>query len=107
MDVKSTFQELQSRMNENPEGIKGLNAVYQFNLNEDKIYQISFHEGNVEMYEREEKSPDCILELSDENVLKMIEGNFNTTMAYMTGKLKVKGDLGLALKLQSALEKYQ
>ncbi|MCG1020181.1 SCP2 sterol-binding domain-containing protein [Sutcliffiella horikoshii] len=107
MDVKRTFQELQIKMNENPKGIHGLHAVFQFNLNENKVYQFSFCEGNVKMSEGEVNPPDCILQLSDENVLKMMEGNFNATMAYMTGKLKVKGDLGLALKLQSALEKYQ
>jgi putative sterol carrier protein len=84
-----------------------LNGVYQFNLNESRKYQFDFREGKVEMIEGTEKHPDCTLELSDENVLKMIEGNFNTTLAYMTGKLKVRGDLGSALKLQSALEKYQ
>ncbi|KMJ58207.1 hypothetical protein AB685_09840 [Bacillus sp. LL01] len=107
MSVENAFQELQLKMNAQPEGIQRLNAVYQFNLNDDKVYQFAFHEGQVEMAEGEGKSPDCTLQLSDENVLKMIEGNFNTTMAYMTGKLKVKGDIGLALKLQSALEKYQ
>lgn len=107
MDVKSSFQELQMKMNEEPEGIKYLNAVFQFNLNEGKVYQFSFHEGVVEVSVKEAQSPDCILQLSDENVLKMMKGNFNTTMAYMTGKLKVKGDLGLAMKLQSALERYK
>ncbi|WP_339149719.1 MULTISPECIES: SCP2 sterol-binding domain-containing protein [unclassified Sutcliffiella] len=107
MDVKSTFQELQMKMNEEPEGIKDLNAIFQFNLSEGKVYQFSFHEGVVEMSAEEAHSPDCILQLSDENVLKMMKGDFNTTMAYMTGKLKVKGDLGLALKLQSALERYK
>lgn len=107
MSVEIAFQELKKKMNEQPEGIQRLNAVYQFDLNDGKVYQFSFQNGQVEMGVGGEKEPDCTLQLSDENVLKMIDGDFNTTMAYMTGKLKVKGDLGLALKLQSALEKYQ
>lgn len=107
MMVKKAFQNLQEKMNMNPEGIQKLSAVYQFDLTESGTYQVSFSDGLVGLMEGKEKQADCTLQLSDENMLKMLEGNFNTTMAYMTGKLKVKGDLGHALKLQAALEKYQ
>ncbi|WP_223700617.1 SCP2 sterol-binding domain-containing protein [Sutcliffiella deserti] len=107
MDVEIAFQQLVQKMNQEPEGIKNLNAIYQFDLSEGKTYQFSFEKGHVDMFEGSDKAADCTLQLSDENVLKMIAGDFNTTMAYMTGKLKVKGELGQALKLQSALEKYQ
>jgi putative sterol carrier protein len=33
----------------------------------------------------------------------MIGGSLNPQMAFMTGKLKVKGDMSLALKLQAVL----
>ncbi|QFT88456.1 SCP-2 sterol transfer family protein [Bacillus sp. THAF10] len=107
MSVQAAFEELIEKMNGNPEGIQRLNAIYQFNLSDEKIYQIQFQNGQVAMQLGEVAQPDCTLQLSDENILKMIAGNFNTTMAFMTGKLKVTGDIGLALKLQSALEKYQ
>ncbi len=35
--------------------------------------------------------------------MSMIQGSLNPQMAFMTGKLRVKGDMGLALKLQSIL----
>ncbi|CAG9620495.1 SCP2 sterol-binding domain-containing protein [Sutcliffiella rhizosphaerae] len=107
MSVESAFNGLQVKMNVNPEEIQRLNAVYQFNLSEGKVYQVSFNDGHVNMENGEKLDPQCTLQLSDENVLKLIDGSFNTTMAFMTGKLKVTGDIGLALKLQSALEKYK
>jgi putative sterol carrier protein len=33
----------------------------------------------------------------------MINGKLNGQMAFMTGKLKVAGDMGLAMKLQTLL----
>ena len=42
---------------------------------------------------------DCTLEISTKNALKMLDGDLNPMMAYMTGKLKVKGDMGVAMKI--------
>jgi putative sterol carrier protein len=33
----------------------------------------------------------------------LTEGKLDGTMAFMSGKLKVKGDMGLAMKLQTLL----
>jgi putative sterol carrier protein len=38
---------------------------------------------------------------------EMLIGNLNATAAFMAGKLKVKGNLGLAMKLQTVLGKYE
>ena len=43
---------------------------------------------------------DCTISTSEENFLKIISGEQNPTTAYMTGKLKIKGDMGAAMKLQ-------
>ena len=108
MSVKQHLVDLQQKMNSNPEGIARLQAVYQFDLTGDveEQYQVKFENSSAQLFETTELEPDCTLQLSGENLLKLLSGNFNTTMAFMTGKLKVKGDITLALKLQSALEKY-
>ena len=107
MSVKQAFEELQKKMTETPEGIARLSSVYQFDLTDDETYQIEFNEGTVAISEGTAKDADCTLQLSSGDVLKFIDGKLNTTMAFMTGKLKVKGDITLALKLQSAIEKYR
>lgn len=37
----------------------------------------------------------------------MLLGNLNGTAAFMTGKLKIKGDMSKAIKLQTILSKYE
>ena len=43
---------------------------------------------------------DCTFSASEENFEKIASGEQNATTAYMTGKLKIKGDMGAAMKLQ-------
>ena len=43
---------------------------------------------------------DCTFSASEESFAKIVEGEQNPTTAYMTGKLKIKGDMGAAMKLQ-------
>ena len=40
----------------------------------------------------------------DQDLQKLIDGNLNPTLAYMTGKLKVEGSMGVALKISQLLE---
>ena len=46
-------------------------------------------------------SPNITLTMKESDYLDMINGKLNGQMAFMTGKLKIAGDMGLALKLQS------
>jgi putative sterol carrier protein len=47
---------------------------------------------------------DTTMTLSLENLQKLIDGQLNATLAYMTGKLKVEGSMGVALKINQLLE---
>lgn len=109
MTVKETYLTLAEKMNQNPEGINGENIVYQFDLSgkEEGTFQIKIADDKVECKEGTPFEPKCTLALSDQNFLKLLNGNLNPTMAYMSGKLKVNGQLGYALKLHSILQKYQ
>jgi putative sterol carrier protein len=43
---------------------------------------------------------DCTISASEETFRQIVSGDQNPTSAYMTGKLKIKGDMGAAMKLQ-------
>lgn len=109
MTVKETLEQLAKKMNEDSFGIQGVNTAYQFDLSGDEegTYQVIIRDETVAVYEEVKEEPNCTLKLSDQNLLKLIAGNLNPTVAYMSGKLKIKGELGLALKLQSILKKYE
>ncbi len=47
----------------------------------------------------EDQEADCTLEISAKNALKMLDGDLNPMTAFMMGKLKVKGDMGVAMKV--------
>ncbi len=46
---------------------------------------------------------DCTIITDSESLIKMKNGDLNPMMAVMTGKVKIKGDMGLAMKLQSLI----
>lgn len=46
---------------------------------------------------------DCVMTASAETFRGILEGDVNPTAAFMSGALKVDGDMGLAMKLGSIL----
>ncbi|MEM9885778.1 MAG: SCP2 sterol-binding domain-containing protein [Bacteroidota bacterium] len=59
--------------------------------------------GTENVVSEEDKEADCVIKTSMETLMKLQSGKLNPMMATMTGKVKIKGDMGLAMKLQSLL----
>ena len=81
----------------------GMNAVYQYDITGDgggKWYA-TIKEGELEVVKGEHENPNITLTMADEDYLAMIAGNLDGQAAFMTGKLKIKGDMSLAMKLGS------
>lgn len=108
MSVKETVEKLAAKMKENPEHLGNLNSVFQLQLSGDEggVYQLKVENQTVEVIEEQKYEPNITLEMSDNNFIKLANSSLNPTMAYMSGKLKVKGDLALALKLNAVIQKY-
>lgn len=106
MSITEELQQLADRMNANPKAIESLHAVYQFNLGDSGTYQVTFDHAKVAVSMGADSQADCTLILSEKNFRKLLEDDLNTTMAFMTGSLKVEGKIGLALKLQETLKQY-
>ena len=47
---------------------------------------------------------DCTITMADADLMAMAEGKLDGMQAFMGGKLKIKGNMMLAQKLQSILE---
>ena len=51
----------------------------------------------------EDGDADCTLKISMDDFLAMTAGELDGTTAFMSGKLKIEGDMGIAMKLQGVL----
>jgi len=51
------------------------------------------------------KNADCTISVSLETFERMVKGELDGTSAFMQGKLRVAGDMGLAMKLGPVLQK--
>jgi putative sterol carrier protein len=57
-------------------------------------------EATPEIGNEDKGEADTTISINSENLQKLMKGGLDPTLAYMTGKLKVDGDLGAAMKLQ-------
>ena len=53
------------------------------------------------------KNADCTIAISLENVERLVKKDLGPTATFMQGKLKVSGDIGLAMKLGPILSRAQ
>lgn len=108
LPINEIWSEIERIMNENPEPILNLTAVYQYDLQgeAEETYQLHLANGSARVIREQFTEPDCTLKMKPSTFKKLLTGTLNSTAAFMTGKLKVKGNMGLALKLDSILSKY-
>ncbi|MFS0823044.1 SCP2 sterol-binding domain-containing protein [Bacillus sp. 1P02SD] len=101
------MRKIEKVINQNPSPIEGVNVIYQFNItgDEEGTFQLHLADGKATVSENVEDA-NCTLVLSIENFRKFLVGKLNGTAAFMTGKLKIKGDLGKAIKLEGLLREY-
>jgi putative sterol carrier protein len=79
----------------------GLGATVKFALDEGVIYVDGKTVPNV--VSNEDKDAECTIRVTIENFSKMLAGDLDATLAFMTGRLKVEGNMGVAMKLSSVL----
>lgn len=105
MSVQEIIASLRERVAANPSKIASLNASYQFNLTGEDggTYHASFANGAHDIGEGPAAAANCTVTMSANDFISLVAGKLNPTTAFMTGKLKIAGDMSLALKLQNVL----
>ena len=87
----------------NKEKAAGTNATIQFDLSGDQggKWWIKIADGEASFGEGEAENPSLTLLADAQDYVKISLGTLDGTAAFMQGKLKIKGDMGLAIKMQT------
>jgi putative sterol carrier protein len=86
--------------------VAGMTATYQFNITGDdpQVWSVAIANDDVVVSEGAAEKASIELTMSDADFLALLKGQLNGQMAFLTGKLKIKGDMALAMKLQSVFK---
>uniref|UniRef100_A0A669EQ26 Hydroxysteroid dehydrogenase-like protein 2 n=1 Tax=Oreochromis niloticus TaxID=8128 RepID=A0A669EQ26_ORENI len=104
--VESTFDVIRGVINEDV--VKSTQGVYQFDLSGDHtgvwFLDLKTGSGSVGQGEPPAKA-DVVMKMDSSDFSKMFSGQLKPTMAFMSGKLKIKGDMTLAIKLEKLMNR--
>ncbi|MFW5878577.1 MAG: SCP2 sterol-binding domain-containing protein [Myxococcota bacterium] len=92
------------RLRERPELAQRINAVYQFEIAGESGGNWIVDLTRSEVREGTDEAARCTVSILDVDFMEMVGGNLNPQMAFMSGKLKVGGDMSLAMKLTEIIQ---
>jgi putative sterol carrier protein len=98
MDAREFFDSLPSRVD--PSRTAGVNKSYVFDIEGAGVWKVDVTDAGVEVTEGGGDA-DVTIHASEETFRAIAEGKQNPTTAFMTGKLKIDGDMSAAMKLQN------
>jgi putative sterol carrier protein len=103
--IRETFQNMPAAFQK--DAAKGFSGVYQFELSGEGggTWHAAITNGELQVAEGAHAAPDVVISAKAEHYLAIAEGRMNQMLAFATGKLKVRGDLGKAMKLQSLFKR--
>jgi hypothetical protein len=104
--VKDVFEHhIPAKLQAKPDVVQKINAVYQFNISGPGggAWTVDCTHPGGQVASGTNASAKCTVAATDADFLSIVNGKLNPQMAFMSGKLKIQGDMGLAMKLQQIL----
>jgi putative sterol carrier protein len=102
--VQETFDAMPGRFRSDK--ASGTNATIQYEISGDGggTWNAIIKDGSCAVSQGAAASPNLTLQIAAQDWLDMLSGKQSGQMLFMSGKLKVKGDMGLAMKLGSMFQ---
>ncbi|KAM6948944.1 sterol carrier protein 2 [Aplochiton taeniatus] len=103
----TVFQEIEKRLQKEGESlVKKIGGVFAFNVKEGPegkvgVWVVDVKNGSGSVSNDSDKKADCTIAMGDEDLLALMTGRMNPQTAFFQGKLKITGNMGMAMKLQS------
>jgi putative sterol carrier protein len=93
--------EVFDQLKEKAEAAEAIGGTLKFEVGDLIVYVDG--SGNSNIVSQEDKEADCTISASADVLMDIKNGDLNPMMAVMGGKIKIGGDMGLAMKVQSLL----
>lgn len=105
MSLQEIITSLQAKLSADPSKMAGVTATYQFKLSGDGggDYNIVFTDGAAQLNQGVTDDPSITISMEAADFKDLVDGKMDAISAFMTGKLKVEGDMSLAMRLQALL----
>jgi putative sterol carrier protein len=99
--VQQIFAAMPSRLD--PSAAQGLDCVIQYDLTGEGggQYHSKIKDGAATVSEGPAPSPSMTITMAAQDFVDMTNGKLDGMSAFMSGKLRIGGDMGLAMRLQS------
>lgn len=84
--------------------VSKVNGVFEFDLGANgkrQSWTVDLKSSTPSVKEGKQGTPNVTLTMNDEDFVALMTGKLNPQNAFMNGKLKIKGDMGLAMKLET------
>lgn len=98
MSLESATNTIKTRVGDDA----GLGATLKFDCGDDGVIVIDGR-AKPNTVSNDDRDADCTVGLTIGDLEAMLAGDLAPTTAFMTGKLRVEGDMGVAMKLQSLM----
>lgn len=98
MSLDSITEQLRTRVGDD----SGLGATVKFDLGGDGMIFVD-GASSPNTVSNDDSAADCTIAISMDDFETLLAGDLDPTTAFMMGKLKVEGDMGIAMKLSSIL----
>jgi putative sterol carrier protein len=93
--------EVFEQLKEKAEGADAIGGTLKFEVGDLIVFVNG--SGNSNIVSQEDNEADCTISTTAEVLIDLKNGDLNPMMAVMGGKIKISGDMGLAMKVQSLL----
>ncbi|XP_019491435.1 PREDICTED: hydroxysteroid dehydrogenase-like protein 2 [Hipposideros armiger] len=106
--VEETFRTVKDSLSDDI--VKATQAIYQFELSGEDggtwFLDLKSKGGNVGPGQPADQA-DVVMSMTTDDFVKMFSGKLKPTIAFMSGKLKIQGNMSLAIKLEKLMNQMQ
>ncbi|XP_078484945.1 sterol carrier protein 2-like [Ciona intestinalis] len=109
MKTTPVFKEIQKAMEaDGASYIKKIKGIIAFNIKPSKsskggVWVINAKTGKGSVEFNSTIKPDCTITMTDDDMYDLMMGKLNPNSAFFSGKLKISGNMGLAMKIQNIM----